>query len=143
MEDTSTALEEFFRHFIRNAEESDVAAEVSQFAGAFVAAGPQGAMCLRREDFAVVLPKRRQLFRSAGLRSTEFVSMEAESLDTRFSMARTRWKMLFESTQQGAQEIFVDSTFVLDTGVEPFQIVLYLAHQDIMAILKERGILAA
>jgi hypothetical protein len=142
MEDTRTALEEFFRHFIRNAEESDVASEVAQFAASFLAAGPQGASCVRREDFAVVLPKRRQLFESAGLRSTEFVSMEAEALDARYSMARTRWKMRFESMPR-MQEIVVDSTFVIDTGAQPFQIVLYLAHQDIMAILKERGILTA
>ena len=143
MEETRTALEEFFRHFLCNAEDGDVTTEVAQFAAAFLAAGPQGASCVRREDFAVVLPKRRQLFKSVGLRSTEFVSMRAETLDARFSMARTRWRMRFESTPQPPQEIVVDSTFLVDTSVQPFQIVLYLAHQDIMTILKERGILTA
>ena len=141
MEDTRTAVEDFFRLFTHNTNQRNIATSVSQFAATFLAAGPQGASCVRREDFAVALPKRKQLFESLGLRSTEFVGVESQTLDARFSMARTRWAMLFESGTQASQEIVVDSTFVVDTGVQPFQIVLYLAHQDIMVILKERGIL--
>jgi len=140
MEDTRTAVEDFFRLFIRNDDHGDVPTQVAQFAATFLAAGPQGASCVRNEDFAIVLPKRKQLFKSLGLQSTELVGVEAESISARYSLARTQWKMLFASGTQATEEIPVHSTFLVDTGVQPFQIVLYLAHQDIMGILKERGV---
>jgi hypothetical protein len=143
MEDTHTAVEDFIRLFTHHNNQGDVPTQVSQFAATFLAAGPQGASCVRRDDFAVVLPKRKQLFESVGLRSTELVRIQTDALDARFSTARAQWRMLFARGTQPEQEVRVESTFLVDTGIEPFQIVLYLAHQDIMAVLKKRGILAA
>jgi hypothetical protein len=139
--DTRHAVEEFFRTFEYNTNHGDTAALVSPFAAVFLAAGPQGSSCVRKEDFALALPKRKQLFDSLGCGATDLVRIETEQLDARYSTARTQWKMTFASGESGAHAIFVESTYLVDTGVEPFQIVLYLAHQDIMAVLKEQGIM--
>jgi hypothetical protein len=144
MEDMrTTAIEDFFRLFTHHTNQGDIPAQVGQFAASFLAAGPQGANCVRRDDFALFVPQRKRLFESAGLRSTELARIQTEALDARFCSARTWWKMVFASGTPAPQEILVESTYIVDTGIEPFQIVFYLAHQDIMAILKERGILAA
>jgi hypothetical protein len=37
--------------------------------------------------------------------------------------------------------MLVDSTFLVDTGGEEFKIAMYMAHQDIMKVMRERGIL--
>jgi hypothetical protein len=55
-------------------------------------------------------------------------------------MAYTRWKLKFTEAEMSSPDLFVDSTFVVDTRAERFRIVLYLAHQDVMALLKERGL---
>src|SRR5215813_6295093 len=138
--DTHLAVEDFFRTFEHNTNHGDSAALVAPFAAVFFAAGPQGASCVRKEDFALAMPKRKQLFDSLGCGSTELVRIETEALSPRYWSARTQWKMTFA---QGAdsREVVVASTYLVDTGVEPFQIVFYLAHQDIMAVLKEQGIL--
>jgi hypothetical protein len=39
--------------------------------------------------------------------------------------------------------VLADSTFLIDTGKEEFKIVMYMAHQDIMQVLRDRGILQA
>ena len=36
---------------------------------------------------------------------------------------------------------FLDSTFLVDTGGDRFRIAMYMPHQDIMQVIKERGIL--
>ena len=141
--DSLLAIEAFFRTFEYNTNHGDTAALVSPFAAVFLAAGPQGSSCVRKEDFALVLPKRKQLFNSLGCGSTELVRLRAKQLDSRFSMARTQWKMIFANGVSAAREILVESTYIVDTGSDPFQIVAYLAHQDIMAVLKERGILSS
>ena len=58
-------------------------------------------------------------------------------------MARTQWLMTFIRNGAEPKQVLVDSTYIVDTAGDAFKIVFYLAHQDIMAILKERGILLA
>lgn len=140
MENTCTAIEDFFRRFDLN-NKSDFSAAVSQFADVFMAAGPQGAQCVKASDFALALPKRKQLFASLGCESMQLASVDAHSLGDRYATAHTRWKVNFTCDGPSTPAIFVDSTYVVDTAEE--RIVLYLAHQDIMAILKERGTLQA
>jgi hypothetical protein len=48
-----------------------------------------------------------------------------------------RWKVNLAVTDPAAENMVVESTFVVDTAEQPFRIVLYLAHQDILAMLKE------
>jgi hypothetical protein len=137
MENVPTAIEVFFRRFETNNSKSDFSEAVSQFADTFMAAGPQGAQCVRAGDFALALPKRKQLFESYGCQPMQLVSVDTHALGDRYAMAHTRWKMNFANSDSEA--MIVESTFVVDTAEQPFRIVLYLAHQDILAMLKERA----
>jgi hypothetical protein len=141
MEDTRTSVEEFIRHFERNNNKSDFSDAVSQFADAFMAAGPEGAQWVRASDFALALPKRKQLFASFGCDGMNLVRVDARSLGNRYAMAHTRWKINFTEDAPSSPAVFVDSTFVLDKAEGGFRVVLYLAHQDVMAMLKERAAL--
>ena len=107
----------------------------------FLAAGPQGAQCVRAEDFALVLPKRKQLFDKLGCTSTALVSLHETALDDRYALAKTKWRMIFHQPS-GNQEVLVDSTYLLNIERPDPKILLYLAHQDIMQLLKDRGISA-
>ncbi|HEX4283840.1 MAG TPA: hypothetical protein VHZ28_02030 [Terracidiphilus sp.] len=136
METTHTTVETFFRSFESNNNKHDFSASVAQFADTFMAAGPQGAQCVKASDFALALPKRKQLFSSFGCESMKLVSVDPRSLDDRYALAHTRWELNFTDAQPSTPAIFVNSTFVIDTTEN--RIVLYLAHQDIMEIFKER-----
>jgi hypothetical protein len=137
-----TPMTRFFREFERRTSGHDGAAQAAQFADSFLAAGPQGAQCVRASDFALALPKRKELFDRLGLRSTQLAALEETPLDARYTLVRTRWRMEFDRPDQERQEIFAGSVFIVDTSAPEYKIVLYLANQDITAILKERGILA-
>jgi hypothetical protein len=139
MENSSASVEAFLRRFELNNSKSDFSAAVSQFADTFMAAGPQGAQCVRASDFALALPKRKQLFESYGCHSMQLIRVDVHSLGKRYSMAHTRWKMNFAEGDLSTGPVFVDSTFIVETTEQQSRIVLYLAHQDVMAILKERG----
>lgn len=140
MADKQNTVEQFFNLYTQHINQNDFAALVGQFAPTFVVGGPQGANCVRSQDFALALPKRKELFDKLGCGPTELVRVETEALDQRFCSARAAWKMAFTTDGGASKEVEVESTFVVDTGANPMQIVLYLAHQDIMGILKERGI---
>ena len=69
--------------------------------------------------------------------------MSEQRLAARYVMAATQWKMTFVRTGAKPEEIVVDSIFIVDTGSNSPKIILYLANQDIMQILKDRGLLPA
>jgi hypothetical protein len=140
MQQTTDTLEQFFRSFESSAASNDVSAQVAHFADAFMAASPQGTQVVHANDFAVALPRRKQLFDRLGCRSTALISLEKKILDARYVMASTRWRMTFIRNEGKAEEVLVDSIYIVDTGGEAFKIVFYLANQDLMQILKERGI---
>jgi hypothetical protein len=141
MQPSNDAIETFFREFEQRSDRGDIPALLPQFAETFMAAGPQGAQCIRAADFAVALPRRKQFFDSLGCRSTSLVSLDHNRLDARYVVAKTRWRMTF--LQEGTtREALADSTYIVDTSGESFKIVFYLAHQDHMTMLREHGILA-
>ena len=138
----SEAIERFFRIFESNASSDNVDAAVSQFTDVFMAASPQGTQSVRASDFALALPKKKQLFDRLGCRSTALVSLRETRLDGRYVLASTQWRMTFERGQGEAQDVVAGSVYIVDTGGEAFKIVFYLANQDIMQVLKDRGLLA-
>src|SRR5215469_17044886 len=68
MYQASEAIERFFRTFEANASSQNVEAQVSQFADVFMAASPHGTQAVRAADFALALPKKKQLFDRMGCR---------------------------------------------------------------------------
>jgi hypothetical protein len=143
MQQSNDAIEQFFRTFESNASSNDTAAQVAHFADVFMAANPQGAQTVRASDFALALPKKKQLFDKLGCRATALISLRQTRLDARYTMATTRWRMTFAQNQRQPQDVMADSTYIVDTETDPFKIVFYLASQDLMQILKERGIAPA
>ncbi|MGA8089375.1 MAG: hypothetical protein WCA10_19030, partial [Terracidiphilus sp.] len=70
------------------------------------------------------------------------VNLQETQLDSRYVLARTSWRFDFaRSSPEEAEHVLADSTFLVDTGEEEFKIVMYMAHQDIMQVLRDRGIL--
>jgi hypothetical protein len=135
-----TPIAQFFREFERRASDRDGAAQAEQFADSFLAAGPQGAQCVRASDFALALPKRKELFEKLGCRRTTLAFLEETRLDERYLLVRTRWCMEFGQPGRETKELLVGSVFIIDTGTPEFKIVLYLANQDILTELKVHGI---
>jgi hypothetical protein len=145
----SDAIERFFRTFESNTSSDDVDTAVSQFADVFMAAGPQGTQAVRATDFALALPRRKQLFQSLRHQSTELVSLRENRLDARYILAGTQWKMTFARSEGPPQDVVVDSVYIVDTGGSAdaaagvAKIVFYLANQDLIEVLKDRGIVSA
>jgi hypothetical protein len=140
---TTSPIAQFFSAFARKSDSNNIQAQVAQFADTFLAAGPQGAKGVSSADFALAVSKRKQLFESLGCQSTTLVSLDEIPLDARYVLARTRWQMTFSRPNADPECVTADSTFIVDTAMDEFKIVLYLANQDIMQVLKERGIAPA
>lgn len=128
MDTMSSRMAEFLESFERSRTEG---ADVTNlFAETFLAGGPDGARCVRAEDFVKALPRRKEMFERAGCRRTRLAGVTETPLDARYTMARTKWQMTFEREGEGEKVIEVESTFIVDMGGPAPRIVAYLAHQD-------------
>ena len=143
MQQSVDAIEQFFRTFESDASSHDTAAQVSHFAETFMAASPQGTQVVSISDFALALPRKKQFFDKLGCRSTALASLRQTPLDARNVMASTQWCMTFTQDHSEPQDVIAGSVYIVDTGTDPFKIVFYLASQDLMQILRERGIAPA
>jgi hypothetical protein len=131
-------VREFFQAFEANTSSSDPAAMGAAYADVFMAAGPQGAQIIRTAEFVAALPRRKQLFDELGCGTAQLISLEQTPLGSRYVMASTRWSLPVDRPQGAPEQIEFESSFILDTGANPFRIVLYLPHQDLLAMVKEQ-----
>jgi hypothetical protein len=142
MNHLTEAITTLLRTFERNSTRDDVAALAQCYAEKFLAAGPDGAMVVNRQDFALALPRREAMFDQMGCRSTKLDSVTVTKLDDRYAMAETTWRMTFAHDEDQLSDVSVGSSFILDTK-DDLKILFYLSHQEIAAVLRERGILKA
>jgi hypothetical protein len=132
----TTPIARFLESFAQKSNSGDLSQQVAQFAGTFLAAGPQGARCVTADDFARALPKRKQLLDSLGLQSSTLLSQNEIPLSDRFVLVQTQWQMTFSHLNAGPRQILAGSTFIVDTESDEFKIVFYLANQDIEKLAK-------
>lgn len=137
------AVASFFQKFAASSNSKDTPAEIAHFANVFVAAGPFGNAIVKIEDFEKVLPKRRQLLKASGLVRTSLKSFDVTATTDRHVVVNNTWEMDFETQAHGQVTIPVTATFTIDMASESPKVLVYLAHQDILQILRDRGMLAA
>ncbi len=143
MENIKTPIERFFAAYAQHTDTENIPGIIACYAEVFLAGGPQGAQPVRAADFALALPKRYKVFANMGCRATELIGLQENWLDTRYVSVRTQWRLTFERPGVERLPIVVESTHLVDAGDEPFRILVYLAHADIMEVLKRHGIVPA
>lgn len=137
---TAAQIERFLQTYAHHSDKGDVPELIACFADVFLAAGPDGAQLIRSTDFALALPKRYKLFQAMGCRSTALTGVRQTWLDQRYVSVWTEWQLTFERPGTPPHPITVESTYLIDAGSEPFRILVYLAHSDIMKVLTQHGI---
>jgi hypothetical protein len=131
-----SAVQQFFSEFQRKGNLNDPGPAAGLFAATFLVAGPEGVRPVARGQFEPALRRRKEWLASLGAAGAELVWLEETWLDRRYVLASTQWRMSFGADR----EVEVASTYLVDMGGPAPAIVVYLAHQDLMAVLREKGI---
>lgn len=133
-------MQAFFEAFERTSETGDAASLAKLYAESFLVANATGAHVLRASDLAQMIPKRKQMLEAAGCGAAKLVSLEETRLDDNYSMVRTQWRWHVKRGDDASQEITLPSTYIVRRSSDGLQIAFYLAHGDITAVLRERGL---
>ena len=133
-------IETFFKEYEQAGNTLNTAQLLTQFADNFVVAAPHGTKSIRASDFVTILPQRKALFDQMGCQSSTLHSLRMTPLGQHYVLAETTWRFHFSLPGNRSEELEVESTFLIHTDGETLKIVLYLPHQDIMAVLRDRSI---
>ena len=133
-------LRAFFEGFAASSTAGDVEALARLYAPTIMIAGPSGARAVNAADMMRAIPERREMLRSLGCRRTTLAGLEETALDSRYTLARAEWRWDFEPPGAPPSSLTLPSTFIVDrSGAVPV-IVVYVMHQDLTAVLRDRGL---
>lgn len=133
---TPTA-EEFFRTYERANSEFDVQSIANHYAEVFMFGSPQGVQAVKKEDFVKVLPRRKDFMKTAGLLSSRVHSIEAATLDSKYTLAKVMWEIRVLASDTDTIIGKVSATYMLSSVGDSLEIILQLDHQDLMKTVQE------
>src|SRR5262249_44979341 len=134
-------LRAFFERFQSLSAASDVEGLAAMYAGQVMIAGAQGAQVVSAADLQRAIPRRQQLLASAGYQDTALVGFEETSLTDRYALVRAQFQWHFSGADGQPATVTLPSAYVVDRGGDSPRIVLYLNDQDVVGVLRERGVL--
>lgn len=111
-------------------------ATASVFYERFFSLDPTSVSLLSRDELAAALPMRQQLFATIGATGTHLRSLEVSELDTHHVVATTTWDVEF--ADPAAEQLVLESSFLLRRAGESWSILAYINHRDIAAVIAER-----
>ena len=130
-------VKEFFLRYERANCTSDASGIGVLYADTFMFGGPNGVQTVRKEDFLKVIPKMKSHYASMGLSETQFQSVEASVLDSRFMLAKVGWRMTLQKSS-GKRELDTFATYILERGDgDALVIVFQIDHQDLASVINE------
>ena len=105
------------------------------FAAVFMSGDPMQCAPVERARLAAALPLRRAQFDAAGVGPLRLIGGEDEILDDHYVLARTVWR----GDLRDGGYLDLRSTFILRRTGDDFEVVFYLNHQDVPALLAARA----
>ena len=138
---TPEGLRAFFERFQSLSAAFDVERLATMYAESVMVAGPKGAQVVRSADLQRAIPKRRQLLESAGYRGTALVGFDETALTDRYALVRAEFRWGFQGANGEPATVTLPSTFIVDRVGDSPRIVVYMNEQDVVSVLRERGVL--
>lgn len=130
----------FLEQYERANSESDISGIADLYADSFMFGGPQGVQSVKRDDFLKVIPRRKEHFRSIGLLESKVISLDEVSLDSKYVLAKTVWRMSFKKSPDVKMDTETSATFILERKGKTLRIVFQIDHQDLTARVEELGL---
>lgn len=129
--DHAAAVEAFFSEFTAASDNEDWDKYGDLFVEQFLNVDPSRCAPLAREDLIAFLPQRRAFVDSVGATGTRLVDVQADNLDDRHVLARTKWEVVFDREHAPVE---LDTTFLLRHH-DRWRIALYLNHGSLPELL--------
>jgi hypothetical protein len=131
-------IQTFFRRFEKASNDLDRETLGELFCDVFLSLDPSSAAPVPRDVLLAALPARGKLFESIGVEGADLLDLVETPLDEQHILVETTWRTRFRESIQSHDPLILRSTFLLRREGADWRVAVYLNHQDIMAIIRER-----
>jgi hypothetical protein len=143
--DVRPDVRSFFERYQQATDSLDSAGLAESFQDFFLNLDPGSATPVSRDALIKALPGRGQLFAAIGATGADLATIAESPLDDQHTLVKTTWTVRFgaaagpDAAAQAPEPLTLLSTFLLrrDPG-GPWRIVVYLNHQDIVGMIRDR-----
>ena len=132
-------IRSFFSRFEQASNDGDSEGLGELFCDAFMNLDPNSATPVPREVLLATLPAREKLFGSIGIQGADLETVAETPLDADHVLVETTWRTRFAGTAPSQDPLTLHSTFLLHREDGRWRIAVYLNHQDIVAVIRERS----
>jgi hypothetical protein len=136
----------FFERYQRATDSLDTDGLQEVFHDFFLSLDPGSAYSVSRDALLKALPARGQLFASIGASGADLATIAESPLDDRHTLVSTTWAVRFSAggepgpAEPRAEPLTLLSTFLLRRDADgQWRIVMYLNHQDIVGMIRDRA----
>jgi hypothetical protein len=129
------SVQAFFTEFQRASAELDLSALGTMFAEVLLNLSPTGAGPVTRDVFTKALPMRQRLFASINATGMALTGLSETVLDELHTLVETQWRVQFGPDSPAGRKLTLSSAFLLRREDQRWQVVAYLNHQDIVAMV--------
>jgi hypothetical protein len=105
------------------------------FAEHFISAGPKGSIAQGRDQLMAMSRQGAEFYRSVGQTGAKILSMKETAISPEYSMVTVHWAASFKKLDKPVE--FDVSYFVQKTEPNDPKIIMFIAHQDEDAAMKE------
>jgi hypothetical protein len=134
--DIATSLREFFESY-EKAIQPDSGANLRDFYhDPFLFAGESGARAVQLDDFIKIVPAMSADAKSRGLISTKLRVLDAEPLDSKYSLAKVVWDVVVESQGKAPRHIETKATYLMMRTANTLRIVGQVDHQNLALMMQ-------
>jgi hypothetical protein len=127
----SPLVTKFFEIYEKSISEAAVSTVAALYSDVFMFGGPRGVQSVKKDDFLKLLPGRKAHFKSIGLEKTTIASIEENSLDAKYILAKVVWKMSLKNSPETWVQFETKTTYILEIKNEIPVIIMQLDHQDL------------
>jgi hypothetical protein len=110
------------------------------YADDFIAAGPNGIISQKREEFIKNADKAAEFYRKVGQERAEIKSMKETWFGDDYAMVTIHWAAYFKTLDKPAE---FDVSYLVQLTDEKPRIILFISHEDEEETMKELGLLNA
>jgi hypothetical protein len=136
----TAAIEDFFRQFEQASRTADGERAASLFSDSFLMADPEGVKVVQASQLKAGIDQRRKIFQNLGHLSTALDTIQTTFLDENYALVKTRWIFQFKA-DNGVKEVGVPASYIVALTRAVPEIVFYLNHESLLAVLKRNGMI--
>jgi len=133
----STAVQQFFDEYEKGVNEQGAEFIMKFYGGSIMISTLRGAYSFTNDDFARMLPKRKEFFDTTGLKSSSIVSMCELDQSENFPIVKVIWKFHFEKMPSKPIDLQAETTYVLQKYSDGLKIICQIDHQDLVEEIKK------